>query len=308
MKNLHKISVNLIEILIYFLILEAVSFYIIFFKYREGIDLYLKNNCPIFSLIIPEKFRADKRSQIYREPQIYEGTKKHSIILFGCSFAYGEGLEDSQTFAYKLSKMTKRSVYNRAEGGMGPQIMLYQLQKENLKQIIPDCDYIIYIYVNDHVERNKKFRNWPLLYKTGIRYKIKHDKLKLQTISPPLSYSFVYRIIEGRDDYRYFINKKYLNGKLKYGDYLFYKVIEESNKLSKELYPKSEFIIFNYSDKPITAQEEIEKLGIKIISLSDLTNQDMTLLKYRISDWDEHPNEQAWNLLTPIFIKKANIT
>ncbi len=52
---------------------------------------------------------------------------KSPVILFGCSFTFGAGLNDNETFSYKLSKYTGRNVYNRGLSGYGVQHMLYML-------------------------------------------------------------------------------------------------------------------------------------------------------------------------------------
>ena len=94
---------------------------------------------------------------------------------------------------------------------------------------------------------------------------------------------------------------------VEYTENLFYKVIEESYKKSQEFYPNSKFILLDYSYDGLPKKEELEKLGIQVISLSDLTDINVETVEYWNSEFDPHPNEKAWNLLTPLFIKKTNI-
>ena len=44
-------------------------------------------------------------------------SKKKPIVVMGCSYAFGQGLKDKQTFSYKLSKKAKRPVFNWSIGG-----------------------------------------------------------------------------------------------------------------------------------------------------------------------------------------------
>lgn len=56
------------------------------------------------------------------------GNKK-SIVLFGCSYTYGDGLSEEETFSLQLYKSTKGyDVYNYGISGGGVQHMLYLLK------------------------------------------------------------------------------------------------------------------------------------------------------------------------------------
>lgn len=46
-----------------------------------------------------------------------ENSKKKPIVVMGCSYAFGQGLKEKQTFYYKLSKKAKRPVINWSIGG-----------------------------------------------------------------------------------------------------------------------------------------------------------------------------------------------
>ena len=291
----------LIKILVIYFSLELICFLVLFIIFYSEFEIAPKKLSVYTRMMFP--FTFDPKTQeekFYREPVIIQSSTKPPIILCGCSFAYGYNLEDEDTFAYKLANSTKRSVYNFAELGMGPQIMLYELSNTNLKNKIPICDYIIYVYIAGHECRTLLFRCWPFLPHTGIRYKLKSDNsLKKQILLPPISYSNIYRVWEYINGYKN-LNQKYV-------DATFYRTIEESYRQAKLLYPNVNFIILNYSDDKVCCQEELEKLGIKIISLQDLTSENLLTEKYQISKYDTHPNKDAWNEITEKFIQKANI-
>ena len=64
--------------------------------------------------------------------QEYLPKNKH-LILFGCSYMYGEGLNDNETLQYMLGKiMPQYNVYNYAVHGYGPQDMLALLETRRL--------------------------------------------------------------------------------------------------------------------------------------------------------------------------------
>lgn len=220
-------------------------------------------------------------------------------MIFGCSFGFGDGLDDYQNFSGQLNKITNFNVFNRSEGGIGPQIMLYQFETKKVLDITKDCDYIIYVYIPDHLRRNMMFRCFPFLYKVSVRYMLnKDDELKLQTIPFYLAYSNIYKLYEANTPQRYGED---------YSKKLLYKIIEKSYKLSKEFYPNSKFIVFNYSQEEFPLENELKNLGVQVVSVIDLTDENLADVKYQISEYDGHPNAKAWEFITPLFIESAKI-
>lgn len=56
-----------------------------------------------------------------------KNSKRH-ILIFGGSFAFGEGLRDEQTIAYKLQSKMNANVFNYARNGVGPPFALAQFE------------------------------------------------------------------------------------------------------------------------------------------------------------------------------------
>ena len=77
--------------------------------------------------------------------------KKQPILLYGCSFTYGDGLKDNENFSYILSKTTKRPVYNFGLSGKGMQHSLHIMQ--NHPKISPEPQYIIYTFLQRQIRR-----------------------------------------------------------------------------------------------------------------------------------------------------------
>ena len=71
---------------------------------------------------------------------------KKSILIFGCSFAFGAGLNDNEIISSKLSEKTKRNVFNFGICASGISHMLALLQNEQLLGKIPPR--ICYIYLH----------------------------------------------------------------------------------------------------------------------------------------------------------------
>lgn len=297
---LKKIFINLFFILIFIAIAEFIAFSILVFKYREHFYNAYKAGDPVSSLIPRVRlFHPNLYDKDYRRPLI--GNNK-TILIFGCSFGFGDGLNDNQNFSGKLHELTNYSVFNRSEGGIGPQLMLYQFESKKVLDLSEECDYIIYVYMFDHLRRNLMFRCFPFLYKVSVRYMLdKNGDLAFQTCPFLLANSNIYRIYESALPEIY--------GE-RYSLQLLYKLIEQSYKLSKEYYPNSKFILLNYGNDDEFSQElkvKLESLGVFVVSVSELTNKNLFTVEYQISKYDHHPNEKAWDEITPAFIKKFSM-
>lgn len=79
---------------------------------------------------------------------------KH-LLFFGCSFTFGEGLNDSQTLAWRMGElMPQYSTYNFGGSGYGPQQMLSILQTDHLDTVVTQTDgAAIYLLLPEHIHR-----------------------------------------------------------------------------------------------------------------------------------------------------------
>ena len=108
-------------------------------------------------------FRAyrEYKSPPYTEanfrPIYNKKSTKGDIVLFGCSYTYGFGLNDNETFSYILSNFTNRMVYNLGISSSSPREILYLLRDRNfLSKFIKNNDnieYVIYTFTTDHLRR-----------------------------------------------------------------------------------------------------------------------------------------------------------
>lgn len=79
-----------------------------------------------------------------------------SILFFGCSFTYGEGLEDDETLPYQVGVQSKEmyKTFNFGFHGYGPHQMLAAIQHGVVRRVV-DCQprYAIYQAIQDHALR-----------------------------------------------------------------------------------------------------------------------------------------------------------
>ncbi len=85
---------------------------------------------------------------------VNDTASKH-VLFFGCSFTYGEGVNDEETFAYRLgTQRADLQIHNYAYSGYGPQQMLAKLEYGRLHQYVTEPDgYLVYVLLPEHVYR-----------------------------------------------------------------------------------------------------------------------------------------------------------
>lgn len=76
------------------------------------------------------------------------------LFVLGCSFAYGDGLNDSETIPWILNKkQTRYSAYNLGKSGWGPNdVLSYALKKQLFPQNVPPKGAAFYLY-RDTIDR-----------------------------------------------------------------------------------------------------------------------------------------------------------
>lgn len=77
------------------------------------------------------------------------------LLVFGCSFAFGDAVNDDQTVPCFLAElMPAYRPYLYAKTGYGPQEMLEQLRQEDIRSEVPESDGIaLYVFLNSHLAR-----------------------------------------------------------------------------------------------------------------------------------------------------------
>lgn len=85
----------------------------------------------------------------------HDSAKKDFALFFGCSIAFGLGLEDNETLPYQFQELSgKYNSYNYAYEGYGTNHMLARLEFQDLSQQVTENDGIaIYIFFWDHIYR-----------------------------------------------------------------------------------------------------------------------------------------------------------
>lgn len=292
-----------------------------YYTYKMYVNIYNK-----VQQLKLEKFKYElitKNQSLKRERKIfktklrkpdglqYKNKSKHSIVLFGCSYAHGVGLAQNQTFSYKLSQILKTPVYNRALAWGNLQEMWYQAAAEGSKDFytqVPKSDTYIYLMMYDHYNRMYSFFT-VYTYRQYLNYIDYNGNLKTQLQSSLsdniLNISYTYRHIKNLITYKYLQNPKnkdeIINRAVKY-------IVNSKKELENQNGKDIKFIVIFYDNTDIKYEkeliEQLHKNNIHTIRTKDLTKENLKNIKYTISNKDKHPNENAWNLLTPLIARE----
>jgi len=81
--------------------------------------------------------------------------RNSSMIFFGCSLMFGEGVNDNETFPYYLAQLMPGYMpYNYGYLGYGPQAMLAKLQNGDVFREVKEKHAMgFYLFIDNHVNR-----------------------------------------------------------------------------------------------------------------------------------------------------------
>jgi len=140
--------------------------------------------------------------------RISPNTKKSdapAVLFFGCSFTYGENVNDDETLPYVTGILTGReyATYNFGIHGHGPQHMLAEIQHGIVDSAITHKPrFAIYQGIPDHINRLKALEPWLI---RGPHYILDGNGKVISTSVPlwprikeKLGKSYLYRTITRR--------------------------------------------------------------------------------------------------------------
>ena len=236
-------------------------------------------------------------------------TNKSPILVFGCSFAEGSLTEN---FEYQLAEKTKRKVYNFGHSGLGVATMYNQLKQPDFKELLDKNkkpEYIIYIFITDHIYRlySDKYGAKEKIY---VKENIQPENIKTQ-IFRQLCRLWIGSDLIGKYIYKNYLAKEKLNNSFDLLIEYFKGSKKEAQKYNKDI----KFIILKYPTEHISPEElnelyttarwnELSLDGFIVIDLKEYIDEDLTDKKYMFQDF--HPNKEAWNVITNKLAKDIN--
>lgn len=291
MRNYKILIINIIAVvLIYFFCKYILIFCLISAEKYDFKHLIRLTNEAVLLPVDYETFY--KRHQFVPTVIPKENNGKKPIVIFGCSFAEGLFLPNEEKFSYRLYESTGREIHNRAYCAQGLQYMLYQLEDEKFYQEVPEPEYVVYVFIEDHIRRlYRECCPWikSLFYKVDENGKLKKIDNLLYHTFPMMCVRKLSPEVSDYDKAYKFLRQHFIYAK----------------ELADKHWKNTKWIILVYEDIPLEYFEELKKYGYTIAPAKDLVPSDFyTNLKYRLSATDEHPSKDAWLTLTPKFAKK----
>lgn len=228
--------------------------------------------------------------------------KNRPVVIMGCSFAYGYGIDVNDSFAGRLSEVMQRPVYNRGfEWAWGPQNMLYQARREDFYKEVPNPEYLIFIAIDDHPNRVCAKHYWTRIWYPYLHYVMKNGRLE-------------------KDDWHFWDNlyayKIYSNYKLsKMTDLERFNIFDEHLIEAKQEFDKHwknyKFIVLFYAESEAnwlmffnnSNIKRLEENGIIVLDTKEITGRYMDEPEDTLED-KFHPSASAWEFITPQVAKR----
>ena len=247
-----------------------------------------------------DKTYIEKRIQ-FRPALNGHNTEKRSIVLTGCSFVYGQYLNEDEIFSYKIAQLVENPVYNLGVISKAINTTIALLQYGAFeKEVKVEPSIVIYTYANFHLLRlimpNMPFEDNEFMFKINDN--------KLERKRPPFIVSRFISLSVLRSKLYEFTKR---HSKI-YREHL-KKLLKlhflEMKKLIDSKYSDVKFIVVVYYPCKIFEEiaSELEKENIEIIRITEeefgLDVQDKKNLLP-----DGHPNALAWEIITPKLVEK----
>lgn len=305
------IIVNLLFFVAAFLILDYTAFKM---QKMNNYDLNKKRNFDFQTYITHVPLRDPIGTQYNKKP----------IIVSGCSYAYGAGVEENETLAANLSRLLKSPVYNIGTSGTSIQHAILTVENHYIDNIIKDANYFIYIFIGDHFMR--VIGDEPFdAYTPRPVFVPRNGKLHLKYYIFPLwdESSLVYYLKMS------FYRKMIIKHNKSFEKYLFDLVKMHFMLLNediKAINPNIKLVVLLYKDDytyvPLLESprwSEYKDLGIEVVDISQYLPEIFDDTHNKIEDsrcftnedycvhFDGHPNARAWTKVADLLVNKLQI-
>jgi len=235
-----------------------------------------------------------------------------TILFFGDSFTYGEGVDDSLTLPYLVSKYTHSQYRTENFGvfGYGPQHMLAAIERGDAdRSVLGNVQHVVYqLLYPEHLYRLAGQRSWDM---SGPRYTLNNQGEAVFSGDFFTGNRWKYRLHNG------FLNRSAIFRKLfsytrpmhQRDKDLFLAMIRKSNQLLQKEHPSVRFHILVWDWTYGEEQELFRTLKQSDIELHFVNNwlpDGVSAQNYKIHPFDRHPNARAYHLIAQNLSKHLN--
>lgn len=107
--------------------------------------------------------KYDINDRGHRQMPIADRGAPNDLLIFGCSYSFGHGLENDETWAWQLASRLGRTwqVENYAQNGYGASQMLCMLEHDLVAPLNGKRRFALFLSIAHHVRRNEFFPDSP---------------------------------------------------------------------------------------------------------------------------------------------------
>ena len=238
-------------------------------------------------------------------PPYREDANPRSILFFGCSYTFGDGVNDEETMPYVVGLKTgaKYRIYNFGWCGYGPHQMLAAIEHGMVSDIV-ECEpaYVIFTAIVDHTFRCAGRAVWDW---DGPKYVVdgKGEVVYQGHFDDGKGFeNAVVRKAKLQLRKSHLISRFFLKSINKNDVKLMVAIIDAAKKAIKADYPQCEFHVMMWDKKNMWISDEIlsglKVKGIEVHLVSEILPDYLdTPARYQLSEIDDHPNQLAYELL-----------
>jgi hypothetical protein len=235
-----------------------------------------------------------------------------TILFFGDSFTYGEGVDDSLTLPYLVSKYTHSQYRTENFGvfGYGPQHMLATIERGDAdRSVLGNVQHVVYqLLYPEHLYRLAGQRSWDI---SGPRYTLNNQDEAVFSGDFFTGNRWKYRLHTG------FLNRSAIFRKLfsytrpmhQRDKDLFLAMVRKSNQLLQKEHPSVRFHILVW-DSTLGNENELflalQESGFEIHFVNDWLPAGIFALEYKIHPLDRHPNGTTYMNIARQLVNQLN--
>jgi len=228
------------------------------------------------------------------------------ILYFGCSFTFGEGVNDDETMPFYVSQLAPEyQPYNYGFRGYGPQQMLAKLQSDEITEEVDQAGHgvSVYTFIDGHVPRVIGSMRALYFVRYHPYYTLDRDDRLVRrgsfTSGRPIL-TRLYWLISKSQTLKYFridwprVNENHIR--------LTARIISESRRLFREKFGSDAFYVLIYPGAIYYGKRLIpylEQADIKYLDYSDLPSEKIP--------YDGHPTAKAHQAVAKRLVKYLGI-
>jgi hypothetical protein len=248
-------------------------------------------------LVYEAMYNIDDKYRRVTTSKEKSNNEKNFLIMAGCSYTFGSGLNDEQTLASIVNLKSKKfEAYNYGMRGASPGDILLRLNSIKPQDLPQKTGAVIYIYIDDHMARLTYDPNIIGTWGAKSGY-YKYDDGPVEYLGTyeetfPIKTLF-YKLLFSTNTVRYFFMATFNSVKIQDFDKLT-TAIEQMQKVSFEKLHAENFYVLIY---PATYSARIlaQRLEMKKIKYLDYSNWNMFLLSsgQSVIQYDGHPSYES---------------